>query len=54
MNELKKLGKESVHMSDHDEIIKLLNEQVHEGDIVLTLGAGNVNKISNKIKEMSK
>ena len=53
MNELKLLGKESIHISDHDEIINYLVKNVKSGDVVLTLGAGNVTKISNKIKEMS-
>ena len=52
MNELKLLGKESIHISDHDEIINYLVKNVKSGDVVLTLGAGNVTKISNKIKEM--
>lgn len=53
INELKKYGKEAVHISDFDEIIKLLKENVKEGDIVLTLGAGNVTKIANKLKELN-
>ncbi len=53
IEELKKYGKESTHISNHDEIIKLLQDNVKEGDIVLTLGAGNVTKIANKLKELN-
>lgn len=53
IKELNKLGKEAIHISDHDEVIKTLQENVHEGDIILTLGAGNVTKIAKKIMEMN-
>ena len=46
MDELKKLGKDSIHISDYDEIIKYLANNVKENDIILTLGAGNVTKIA--------
>lgn len=53
INELKKYDKEAIHISNHDEIVKLLHDNVKEGDIVLTLGAGNVTKIANKLKELN-
>lgn len=53
INELKNLGKEAVHISSHDDVIKYLQDNVKENDIILTLGAGNVTKIANKIKEMN-
>ncbi len=46
MNELKKLGKDSVHISDYDEIVEYLGNNVKNDDIILTLGAGNVTKIA--------
>jgi len=46
MDELKKLGKESIHISDYDEIVKYLGDNVQNDDIILTLGAGNVTKIA--------
>ena len=46
MNELKNLGKDSVHISDYDEIVKYLSDNVQKDDIILTLGAGNVTKIA--------
>ncbi len=47
INEIKKLGKEAIHISDYDEIVEYMKERVHENDIVLTLGAGNVTKIAD-------
>ncbi len=54
LDELEKLGKEAVHISEHDDIIRMLQDNVKEGDIVLTLGAGNVTKIANKLMENNK
>ena len=51
MNLLKEMGKDSIHISDHDEVVKYLTDNVKENDLVLTLGAGFVTKIANKIKE---
>ena len=53
LDELKKLGKEAIHISDHDEVIKYLKDKVNKDDVIITLGAGNVTKIANKIKEMN-
>ncbi len=53
VKELKKYNKDAIHISNHDEIIKELEENVKDGDIVLTLGAGNVTKIASKLKELS-
>jgi UDP-N-acetylmuramate--alanine ligase len=46
MKELKELGKDSIHISDYDEIVEYLGNNVKENDIILTLGAGNVTKIA--------
>ena len=46
MKELKKLNKESIHISDYDEIVEYLRKNVNKGDVILTLGAGNVTKIA--------
>ena len=53
INELKNLGKEAIHISNHDDVISYLKDNVKDRDIILTLGAGNVTKIANKIKEMN-
>lgn len=52
INELKKYNKEAVHISDFDEIVDYLKNNVKNGDIILTLGAGNVTKIANKIMKL--
>ena len=52
IDELKKLGKEAIHISDHDDVINYLKDNVKDNDVIITLGAGNVTKIANKIKEM--
>ena len=52
IKEINILGKNAVHISDHDEVIKLLKENVQKNDIVLTLGAGNVTKIAEKLKNL--
>lgn len=44
--ELKKLGKEAIHISDYEDIKKYLKENVIENDLILTLGAGNITKLS--------
>ncbi len=53
IKEINKLGKKALHISDNEEVINYLKNNVKEGDIVLTLGAGNVTKIANRLKEMS-
>ena len=53
IDELKKLDKEAIHISEHDDVINYLKENVTSGDVIITLGAGNVTKIANKIKEMN-
>lgn len=54
IREIHRLGKDAIHISSHDEIIKFLQDHVKEGDIVLTLGAGHVTNIANKLKELNK
>jgi len=44
--ELKKLGKEAIHISEYEDIKKYLKEIVIENDLILTLGAGNITKLS--------
>ena len=49
IDELKKLGKESIHISNFDDILNYLKDRVEEDDIILTLGAGYVTKLSNML-----
>ena len=49
INELKKLDKVAIHISDYDDIINYLESKVGKGDIILTLGAGNVTKLADMI-----
>ncbi len=49
INELKKLGKDAIHISDFEEIKKYLSDNVSEDDLVLTLGAGYVTKLSDML-----
>lgn len=53
IKELKKLGKDAIHISNVDDIVTFVAQNVKDGDIVLTLGAGNVTKIANKLKELN-
>lgn len=45
--ELNKLGKEAIHISNHNEVVNYLEDKVKENDLILTLGAGNVTKIAS-------
>ncbi len=47
IKEINNLGREAIHISDYNEIVEYMKERVHENDIVLTLGAGNVTKIAD-------
>ena len=47
MEELKLLGKDSIHISSFDDIKLYLSERVAEDDLILTLGAGYVTKLSD-------
>ena len=46
---LLKLGKDAIHISSYDEIVNYLKKGVKKGDLILTLGAGNVTKIASKL-----
>ena len=51
VEKLVKLGKDAKYISDYDEIKSYLKERVKEGDLIITLGAGNVTKIASKLVE---
>jgi len=47
VEQLKLLGKESIFISDYNEIKSYLNKKVEKDDLILTLGAGDITKLSN-------
>lgn len=47
VKELKKLGKESIHISKFEDIKNYLGSRVQPDDLILTLGAGYVTKVSD-------
>ncbi len=47
VDKLKVMNKDAVYISDYDEIVAYLKERVKDNDIILTLGAGYVTKISD-------
>lgn len=49
IKEIKKYGKEAFHISSYDDIKLYLSQYVKSGDLILTLGAGNVTKLSNML-----
>ena len=51
VNKLKEIGKDAIHISDYDEIKNNLKERVKEGDLIITIGAGNVTKVATKLVE---
>ena len=51
VKEIKKYGKEAFHISSYDGIKLYLSQYVNKDDLILTLGAGNVTKLSNMLVE---
>ena len=51
VNKLKEKGKDAIYISDYDDIKKYLSERVKEGDLIITIGAGNVTKVASKLVE---
>ncbi|MGM9834734.1 MAG: UDP-N-acetylmuramate--L-alanine ligase [Bacilli bacterium] len=47
VDKLKLINKDAIHISDYNEIVNYLKDRVHNDDIIITLGAGDVNKISD-------
>ena len=48
-NKIKSLGKNCVHISNFDEICSYIKERACPNDLVLTIGAGNVDIIARKL-----
>ncbi len=51
IKELNKLDKDAVHLSEYEDIKEYLKNKVDSGDIILTLGAGNVTKLASMLVE---
>ena len=49
VKEIKKYGKEVFHISSYENIKLYLKEYVKKGDLILTLGAGNVTKLADML-----
>ena len=49
VDEIRKFGKDALYLPDFDECTSYLKSHVQTGDIVLTLGAGTVTKISDML-----
>ena len=49
--ELKKSGKDAYYISDFEEIKKFLSEKCFDGDLLITMGAGNVVNIGEDLIE---
>ena len=49
IKEIKKYGKEAFHISSYDDIKLYLSQYVNKGDLILTLGAGNVTKLADML-----
>ena len=47
IDELKSLGKDAIHISDYNEIKEFLKGKVNKDDLILTLGAGYITKLSD-------
>ena len=47
VKEIKEYGKEAFHICNYDDIKLYLSQYVNKGDLILTLGAGDVTKLSN-------
>ncbi len=51
LEEMKKLGKNAVYLSDFAEIEKFLSKKCIDGDLLITMGAGDVVKIGESLIE---
>lgn len=49
-----KRGKDVLYIKDFDSIVEYLKENTEEGDLVLTIGAGNIYEVGEKFLEENK
>ena len=46
IKEINNLGKDAIHIKEHNDVVNYLKNNVKNNDLILTLGAGNVTKIA--------
>ena len=51
VDEIKNCGKDAIYIPEFEDIAKYIKENAKPGDLVLTLGAGNVNQIADLLIE---
>ena len=54
VEKIKPINPNVYHFSDTDELIKFLNDNLHENDIICSIGCGPVDKISQKLVDKPK
>ena len=47
VDEIKSRGKDAIYIPEFEDIANYIKEHAKPGDLVLTLGAGNVNQIAD-------
>lgn len=53
IEELNKLNKKAIHISEHSEIINYISNKIESNDIILIIGSGIVKKLPSKLTELS-
>lgn len=51
VNKIKELGSSAIYISSYEDIKKYLSNNVNENDLIVTLGAGNITKLSSMLVE---
>ena len=49
VNEIKKLGRDAIYISDYEEIKEYISKNINKDDLIVTLGAGNITKLSSML-----
>ena len=51
VREVRALGGDAVHITDFDSIVDFMSAQVRPGDLVVTMGAGDVGDVAGRLAE---
>lgn len=51
VNKIKEFGREAIYIKEFDDIVKYVKDRAIPNDLILTLGAGSVEKIGKKLKD---